>query len=236
MINFVIVDDNNLHRKRIYKSVFTKMMDNKIDFKIHEFDDYNDKLRKYILNDEKDTVYVIDLELPSGDGIDIAREIRNDNNNWISPIIIITAHSSLYYEVYKQRLQVLDFISKFDGIERNLNENIDICLKMLNKEKVYRYTYKNIEYTINLTQINYIQREGRKTSIVTKNKTYYQNISIVDIKKSLPDYFINSSKGILLNMKNVEKINWNKLKVYFKDNTSDYLVSKTHKKELSNYE
>ena len=236
MVNFVIVEDNAFHRKRISKSIFTKMMENKIDFKIHEFNDYNDKLFNYIKNDEKDTIYILDLELPNGDGIEIARQIRNIYNNWISPIIIITAHTSLYYEIYKQRLQVLDFIGKCDNIEKNLNENVDICLKMLNKEKVYRYTYKGIDYTINLTQIDYIQRYGRQTKIVTKNKTYYQNISIVDIKKSLPDYFINSSKGILLNMKNVEKIDWNKLKVYFKDNTSDYLVSKTHKKELNNYE
>ncbi len=236
MINFVVVEDNNFHRKRICKSIFTKMMDNKIDFKIHEFNDYNKSLLNYINNDEKDTIYFLDLELPNGDGIDIAKKIRNHTNNWISPIIIITAHSSLYYEVYKQRLQVLDFISKLDNIEDNIWENIEICLKMLNKEKVYRYTYKGVEYTININQIKYIQRDGRQTRIVTSNKDYYQNISICDIKKELPKYFVISSKGIILNMKNVDRIDWNDLKVYFKDESSDYLVSKTHKKELYNYE
>ena len=37
-------------------------------------------------------------------------------------------------------------------------------------------------------------------------------------------------------MQNVDRIDWNELKVYFKDESSDYLVSKTHKKELYNYE
>ena len=236
MINFVIVDDNNLHRKKISKIVVSLMMNNKIEFKIYEFDDYSKKLLNQIDKNDKDTVYIIDLELPNGDGIDIARIIRNEKNNWSCPIIIITAHTSLYYEVYKQRLQVLDFIGKCENIEKNLKENIDICLKMLNKEKVYRYTYKNIEYTINLSSIDYIQRDNRQIKIVTKDKVYYQNISINKIKEELPAYFLISSKGILINMKNVKEIDWNKLMVYFNDGLKGYLVSNTHKKEIISYE
>lgn len=236
MINFVVVDDNDVHRKNVTKIIMTRMMNNKIDFNIEEFTDYSKDLIKFISKNKLDTVYILDLELKNGDGIDIARMIRNDYNNWISPIIIITAHTSLYYEVYKQRLQILDFIGKCENIKKNLSENIDICLKMLNKDKVYRYTYKNVDYTIPLCEINYIQRDGRKTKIVTIDKEYYQNISINEIKNSLPSYFIISSKGILINMRNVCKIDWSTCKAYFKNKTNAYIVSKSHKKELDNYE
>ena len=236
MLNFVIVEDNNIHRKKIHNVIVTSMMENRIEYKIYEFNDYSKSLIKYISNDLKDTIYILDLELPNGDGIDITRIIRNEYNNWISPIVIITAHTSLYYEVYKQRLQVLDFIGKCENIEKNLKENIDICLRMLNKEKVYRYIYKNIEYTINISQIDFIQRDGRQIKIVTKGKIYYQNKSIVDIMKYLPGYFIKSSKGTLINMKNVKEIDWTNLLVYFKDGLKDYLVSNSHKKEIINYE
>ena len=233
MLNFVIVDDNKLQRKRINKIIFSHMMNNKIDFKIYEFDDYNDKLIGYIDKNSIESVYILDLELPNGDGIDVARYIRYEKNNWICPIIIITAHSSLYYEVYKQRLQVLDFIGKCECIEDVLGESIDICLKMLNKEKTYKYSYKGIDYTINYNSIDYVQRDGRKTKIVTKEKTYYQNISINEIKEIFPSFFKLSSKGILINCKNVDNINWNDLTVTFKDGIKDYLVSKSHKKELT---
>ena len=236
MINFVIVDDNQLQRKKISKIIFSQMMNNKIDFKVYEFDDYNNKLIKYIDKDDIETVYILDLELPSGDGIDIARYIRYEKNNWVCPIIIITAHTSLYYEVYKQRLQVLDFIGKCECIEKNLSENIDICLNMLNKEKVYKYTYKSVDYNINYNSIDYVQREGRQTKIVTKDKEYYQNISISEIRKIFPNYFKLSSKGILINCKNVDNINWNNLTVTFKDGINEYLVSKSHKKELIEYD
>lgn len=236
MINFVVVDDNEKHRKKITNIIISNMMNNKIDFKIKEFDDYNKELASCIKKNNEDSVYILDLELKNGDGIEIARCIRNQYNNWISPIIIITAHTSLYYEVYKQRLQILDFIGKCENIKKNLSENIDICLKMLNKDKVYRYSYKNVDYTIHLSQIDYIQRDGRKTKIVTKDKEYFQNISINQIKELLPKYFVISSKGIIINMKNVTEIDWNECIVKFKDGNKGYIVSKSHKKEIDSYE
>lgn len=236
MLNFVIVEDNKIHRKKICNVIVSIMMANKIEFNVFEYDDYSQKLLDYIKKDDKDSIYILDLELPNGDGIDVARKIRNEMNNWISPIIIITAHSSLYYEVYKQRLQILDFIGKCENIETNLSENIDICLKMLNKDKVYRYTYKNVDYSLTLSNIDYIQRDGRKTKFVTKEDIYYQNISIAEIQKLLPDNFKITLKGTLVNLKNIKKIDWNTCKVHFKDGLSDYVVSKSHKKELDYYD
>lgn len=236
MVNFVVVDDNNIHRKKVYNIIFSYMMGNNIEFNIHEFDDYSKELLNYLSKSNKDSVYILDFELPNGTGIDIARKIRDVYNDWVSPIIILTAHTALYYEVYKQRLQILDFIGKCDNIKDNLIENIDICLRVLNQTVSYSFSYKNVEYNISYSDINYIQREERRTKIVTKNSTYYRNISISDIKKELPNYFIISSKGTIINTKNILKIDWNECKVYFKDNSSGYLVSKSHKKEFSNYE
>lgn len=236
MINFIIVDDNKLQRKRVSKIIVKKMMCNKVEFNILEYEDYNKKLINQINKNTLDTIYILDLELPSAEGVEIAREIRYKNNDWISPIIIITVHTSLYYEVYKQRLQILDFIGKCDDIEKLLSENIDICLKMLNKEKVYRYTYKSVDYTINYNNIDYIQRDGRKVRIVTTNGNYYQNISINQIKQDLPNYFLLSAKGIIINLKNVKKIDWQNYNVVFNDNINGYLVSKSHKKEIEAYE
>ena len=236
MINFVVVDDNEGHRKRICSAVMKRMMSNQINFKINEYSDNTKELASYIKSSGHISIYILDLELPSGDGIDIARNIRDINNDWNSPIIIITAHASLYYEVYKQRLQILDFIPKFTDVEKTLTEDIDICLRMLNKEKVYRYMYKNIEYNIKLSDINYIQRDGRRTKIVTKKETYYQNITINTIKTLLPDYFRISAKGTLLNMRNIYEIDWNQMIVIFKDGMKDYVVTNSHKKELENYE
>jgi len=235
MIDFVIVEDNLKHRDNIKEIVVSFMMSNKLEFNIITFDDLSKKLTNYIKTSSTEKIYFIDLELPSADGIDIARLIRYTANDWKSPIIIYTAHTDLAFEVYKQRLQILDFIGKEENDTKIIIEALNICLKMLNKFNVYRYTYKNIEYCISYDNINYVQREERRTAIVTKKKTYYQNISINMISKILPSGFIPSTKGTLLNMNNVKEIDWNECLVYFKDGSSDYVVSKSHKKEIGEY-
>src|SRR5574344_1159867 len=105
MINFVIVEDNINHRNKYKDIILSYMMGNKIEFDIIEYDDCGKNLISHIQDSTKDdTIYILDLELPSGDGIDVARLIRNTYNDWRSPIIICTAHSSLAFETYKQRL------------------------------------------------------------------------------------------------------------------------------------
>ena len=235
MINFVIVDDNNMHRKKVNNIIISIMMNNKINFNIQEFPDFDSDLFDYFKNSKPNSIYILDLELPNGDGIDIARKIRNEYNDWTSPIIVLTAHTSMYYEVYKQRLQILDFIGKSDNIEKNLNENISICLRMLNMDRIYRFTYKNTDYTIPINKIDYIQRDDRRIKVVCKNEVYYTIDTINAIKERFPSYFILSLKGTLINMHNVLKIDWNINKVYFNDGLSDYVVSKSHKKEIDNY-
>lgn len=235
MINFVIVDDNNMHRKKVNNIIISIMMNNKINFNIQEFPDFDSDLFDYFKNPKPNSIYILDLELPNGDGIDIARKIMNEYNDWTSPIIVLTAHTSMYYEVYKQRLQILDFIGKSDNIEKNLNENISICLRMLNMDRIYRFTYKNTDYTIPINKIDYIQRDDRRIKVVCKNEVYYTIDTINAIKERFPSYFILSLKGTLINMHNVLKIDWNINKVYFNDGLSDYVVSKSHKKEIDNY-
>lgn len=235
MVNFVIIDDNIMHRKRVYNIICTYMMDNNVDFKIYEFNDIDDKINDYIDKNIKNSIYILDLELPSHDGIDAATRVKNKNNDWVSPIIILTAHGGAYYKSYKERLQLLDFVCKSEDFDSILKINFDICMRILDQMGSYKFTYKNIGYKIPYLDIDYIQRDDRRTKIVTRTGELYQNISINDIKKELPGYFALSLKGTLINKKNIFKIDWNKCIVYFRDGNSGYLISKKHKKEFDEY-
>ncbi len=235
MLNYVVIDDNEHHRKNINDLIMSFMMKNKLEFNINNFSDYSKSTLQYIKNNTLPSVYIIDVELPNGDGIDIARKIRNEYNDWLSPIIIITAHSSLYPDVYKQRLQLLDFVSKSSNTTKSILENLKICIKMLNKNRVYRYTYNNVEYAITLDMIDYIHRDGRRIKIVAKDNTYYQNISIQKIKELLPSNFKVSTKGMIINVNNIKMIDWNNGIVYFKSGIKVDGISISHKKELMSY-
>jgi len=233
MINFIIVEDNDRYRKKISNIIITYMMKNKLEFKITEFNDYNKSLSKCISEKKFSSIYILDFELPSGTAIDISREIREDD--WESPIIILTAYTSLALDSFKQRLQLLDFIGKQIDAEKNLIENIEICLKMLKKEEVYRYKYNNIEYTIPFKNILYIIREGRRVKIKALEKSYYQNTSISAIKKVLSKHFVYSTKGVIINMKRVKEIDWKKLSVTFTNGETKNLISKAHKSDIEKY-
>ena len=235
MINFVVINSNKNHRKNICSIIINNMMSNKIDFKINEFSDFKETLKNYIDDRKSNLIYVISLELSTSNGLDISRYIRNTINDWNCPIILISEEKSSYYDILNQKLQILDYIPKYGFLDKSLNEDIEISLRILNNIKSYKYTYKNIDYNINIDSINFIQRDGRRTKIVAGNNVYHQNISINEIKKKLPTYFIISGKGTLLNTRNVIKINWKDPIVFFKDGTKDYVATISHKKEIEKY-
>src|SRR5574344_2196453 len=108
------------------------MMNNKEEFNIHEYKDYNKKLLQDIKNRKNNTIYILDLELPSGDGIDIARYIRHECNDWESIIIVFTAHTALARRMYKEKLQILDFIDKCFDSEKDLSDGFIVANKIFN--------------------------------------------------------------------------------------------------------
>lgn len=234
MVNFIVVDSDKKQRKIISNMIIKCMMISQIDFKIKEFSDYNSSFISHINGNENGSIYILHDNLSNKTGVDIARYIRNSMNDWNSPIIIIADNDELYYETLNQKLLILDFITKSNLNEKVMFDNIDISLRILSAECMYRYKYRSVEYSISLNKINYIQRDGRRTKIVTKNNVYYQNITINEIKKLLPKYFVNSAKGTILNIKNISQIDWRNMLVYFKDKTSNYVVTISHKKELNN--
>jgi len=234
MINFVIVEDNKAYREKIEKMIVSYMMSNKNAFKITKFKDYDESISEYINKNKYFNIYILDFELPNGTAIDIAREIRE--SDWISPIIILTAYSSLALDTFKQRLQILDFLGKQLDVEKNKKELLDICMSVLGKDINYKYTYHNVDHNIPINSIQYVMRDGRRIAIVTDEKTFYQNISITKIKSLLGKNFIYSSKGIIVNMKRVKTINWNKQQIIFDNGQKKNIISKSHKKELEEYE
>lgn len=235
MIKFILVDDNERHSKLVKKVIISYMMKNKLDFTIDIFNDDNKPLRDYIKNRKYDSIYILDIELPSGDGIEVARYIRNVINDWRSPIIFYTSYDNLLYDMYIEKMQILDFISKAVDIEPPLIEDLDLSFNMLNLSDALRFVYCSTEHTIAFNDINYIQRNDRNTLIFSKKNKHECNMSIKALKAQLPKDFMITNKGIIVNMRNIESLDWKTCKVKFKNGTSAYVLSKKHKKEIDKY-
>lgn len=233
MINFVVVEDNEQYRKIIVEVIIRYMMNNSYDFKIYEFDNYNEKLIKYINNNYENNIYILDFDLPSGTAIDVSRAIRL--NDWLSQIIVLTAYNSFALSSFKKRLILLDYLLKDSDYVKDLYELFDLCIEIFGLNKSYKISYKSMDYSIPLKSILYVIREGRRTAIVTDKKIYYQNKSVNEIKVKLGKSFLKSTKGAIINMDRVKCLNWKTFNVTFDNDLCKNLLSVAHKKELENY-
>ena len=73
MINFIICDDNEFFLLEIYNVVSNFCLNKNIGFKIYAFKGYDEEFYK-VMNKEMDNkVYILDIETPNGNGIDITQ-------------------------------------------------------------------------------------------------------------------------------------------------------------------
>jgi len=222
VINFIVVEDNQNHRKRTKDIIVNYMMKNKIEFDILFFETDTPTLDELIEHHDTNYVYILDFELPNTTAIDISRKIRKFD--WISPIIVFTVNGGMAMETFKQRLQ--------------LHELFDICLEQLKLKQSFRYKIGKVDYSIDLDKILYIYKDTveRKSVIVTDIKEYKVPLNLIKIKELLPEYFVFTHKACIVNSNRAQAYVWNENKVIFDNGKEAPFLSKTHKKELSGSE
>ena len=72
MIKFVICEDSNEALETASKYVVKALMNYDIEYKILKFNEYNNKFKK-VMNDDTDIkIYILDIELPTISGLEIA--------------------------------------------------------------------------------------------------------------------------------------------------------------------
>ncbi|MDD3821626.1 MAG: LytR/AlgR family response regulator transcription factor [Bacilli bacterium] len=232
MLNFIICEDQPLIRKEIINLILTIMMPCDTDYKIYEFDDFNLKLKRLINKKMPQNIFIIDIELPSGSGLDIARQIRE--TDWNSIIIIATAHYELAAEAVKNRLMLLDFVCKFNNFQTKLKETIITAIKIIDQKKALVVNSNRVTYKIALDEIIYIQKETieRKTVIVTTHEEHKINQPISYLLKQLDGRFIQTHRSCIVNKDYIKRIDYKNNKIIFNNNTYIYLISRSRKKDL----
>ena len=61
-------------------------------------------------------------------GLELARKIRQ-NDDWISPIIIVTSHEEFKLVGYTAKILMLNFITKKEKLEEDLFETLEVALE-----------------------------------------------------------------------------------------------------------
>jgi two-component system response regulator AgrA len=231
----VVFDDNAVIREKVNKVITKLMLPTDIEYKTLLYSQYDKSFAQFIDERVGQKIYILDVEVNSYSGLDIARKIRE--KDWESIIIILTAHYELAYDAFKKRLMLLDFISKFDNYEQNLYEALRIALKVSNVKKQLSFKFNRVLYKIDLDDILYIIKDTSKRNSIIKtfSKEYSVALNINEISTMLTDSFIQTHRACIINRENVKKIDFKENTITFNNNEKISLLSKTYKKEVKKY-
>lgn len=231
MINFIICEDNK-HVTKIYEDIISKItMPYDFTYKIYSFSKYDSKLKNIINTPSDLNIYLLDLELPGKNGIEIAREIRRID--WDSVIIVLTSHDELELRVLKEKLLILDFISKFEDYETRLVETIKMVIEKSNIKNTISFKSNKELHHVKIDNILYISRDTyqEKTKLVTTDNEYLIRESLLNTVNKLDDRFYQTHRACFVNIERIESVDFKENIIYFENKSTD-LLSRNYKKGL----
>ena len=232
MINFIICDDIKQYREMVERIIDTYMMKNKIEYKTHIFQDYDNEFMKIVESRLPFKIYILDIEAPTKSGIDIARIIRIKDVD--SVLIFLTGHQELGHIVMKNDFLFLSYINKFDDCEKRLIKSLDKALKMFKIKSVIRFKDNGVIYTIPQDDILYITRDSveRKCIIVTDYSEFHVGKSLSELEEMVNDNFVKTHRACLMNTKRILSFSKSQKEVVFDNGMTSDLISTRFDKEL----
>lgn len=239
MINFVICEDEKVLATK-YKNVIDNfMMNYDTDYKCHLFDGYTKEWKEFAEKDNGFKIYLLDIKTNEGSGLNAARIIREEFDDWTSMIIIITSFNEYKYDALGKRLMLVDFINKLDNPEQYLKSALSICMKNYdNRPKILKYTYKNTIYNLDFKNIVYIEKEmdSKRCTIHTAlgEEIIYPG-TINKLITELDNRFTKASRSVIINLEQIKNYNTTENKIVFKNGKSTDAISRDMKKGLIRY-
>lgn len=239
MISFIICEDEKVLATRYKRVIDNFMMNYDIDYKCRLFEGYNKAWKEFVEKDKSFKIYLLDIKTNEGSGLNAARMIREEYDDWNSMIIIITSFNEYKYEALGKRLMLVDFINKIDNPEENLKAALSICMKNYdNRPKILKYTYKNTIYNIGFKDIVYIEKEmdSKRCKIYTVmgEEIPYPG-TINKLVTELDNRFTKTCRSVIVNLEQIKKYNIKDNKIIFKNGKSTDSISRDMKKGLIKY-
>lgn len=232
-MNFILYEDEDKFISRYEKTITKLMGKEKLSFKIFKIKKYNDKSSKIINNIVGNKVYILDIEVPGKNGIDLARQIRK-SGDWISPIIVVTSHEEFKTVGFTGKILMLDFISKNGDIESNLIDSLSVALEITSCRPSYNFSYRGEYHSINYDDIIYFEKNlyNNSSVIVCEKDDYIVRKTISEIEEELEDTtFFKTHRSCIVNLNKIVKVDFDNGIIHFKDFKIN-LLSRNNKKEL----
>lgn len=232
MYNFIVVDD----RKEFIDIIsgIIKKTSEKCNFKynLKTFLDYNDDFYKTVYTYMKNKIYILDIEVPSANGIQVAEKIAMTDKE--STIIFVSAYEDAYLRfIVKCSANYYCSLSK-----GNLQVELAIKLENLVKsgiQKIINITSNNTLYQVIENDILYVMFEKGKIIIVCENYSISVNKQLNEMHKLLSDNFLYSHKACIVNMLQIAEYSLATQEIIFKNGKKCNLISRKYVKDMDEF-
>lgn len=236
MIKFIICEDEKVLATEYKDEIDKFMMKFDYEYKCQLFTGYTKEFEKLAKEDKDFKIYLLDIKTTEGSGLDAARMIREEYNDWTSLIIIITSYNEYKYDAFGKRLMLVDFINKLDKCKEHLQESLAVCMKLYDtRPKALKYVYKNTVHNLDYRHIVYIDKEqdSKRCTIhmINKETVPYQGTinNLIDI---LDDRFVKISRSAIINTDHINKFDLKENKIEFKNGDTTEDISRDMKRGI----
>ncbi len=235
MLHFIICEDEPELLNEYIRQIEKIMMLYDVEYKYHTYTCYDKTWKKEIKEIKGFKIYILDIKTDCGSGISAARQIREEFDDWVSMIIMISAYTEYKYEVLSKRLMLVDFINKNTNFEKKLRAALLISLKHYdNKYKSLKYSYKNNVYNIEFRSIIKIEKEtdSKRCIIYTEEGEYPIQGTVDEVLSQLDNRFFKCNRAVIINIEQVKRYNVSKNIAILKNGEEFKDISRAKKKEM----
>lgn len=198
-MRIAICDDEKQICELLKKKVTQFFFDDMNNISIRMFES-GEQLLKFDI--EKIDVLFLDVDMPGINGLDVAKEIRKENDDMI--VVFITAYDEFVFESFK----VAAFRYLVKPIEdKELTETLQSIRKKLREsEDELRFRFQNEMFCVKFSDIIYIEGMRDKIWLYCKNDTFRWRGTIKSINEILGGKgFFQVHRSYIINMNKIQR-------------------------------
>jgi DNA-binding LytR/AlgR family response regulator len=235
MKHILIVEDN--HGQRSVLTSALKELGQ--EYHIIECSTYNEAMR--ISTEYCVELFFIDIGLPDGNGMELAKELRKMENYELTWIVFLTTYSEYVLEAF-QKIHCYDYIVKPYKPEAALEMARKLTKKSLTEAKASEnrflsFRMKDCVVKISIEDIIFIEVYNKSITVHTKHQKHnIRRVSLKELTAMLPsENFLQCHRSYIVNLDYITRINKNNYiwEIAFEDYPEKAFVGDTFRSILT---
>ena len=224
-MKILICDDEQMYVDDIRNHIELYASEKRLSFDI---DSYTDA-KSLLDNNPYYDIAFLDVEIGNIKGTEVAKRLKKVNKYIV--IFIITSYNKYLDEAMD--LNVLRFIVKPIDVKRLYN-GMDKAISLIDNSVVELFLKNGTtQIKLPINDIMFIEVEGKKTKVQTKNAVYYSMDRLKVWKKRLtPSFFFQIHSSFIINMKYISQYDRDEVVI---DNVYKIPIAYRKQTEFKNY-